>query len=86
MHDGKTEALVGLSDQRHAGGGRHGLWTGPFGLELTRLETDGVVRRGTWRRATVQKAKNCVLGYSAVITSEGGGPAFFLLKEGSNVP
>ena len=67
-HDGKTEALVGPGDQRYAGGGRHGRWAGPFELELTRLETHGVARRGTWRPAALQKAKNCVLGSSAVTT------------------
>ena len=66
-HDGEADALVGPGDQRYAGGGRHGRWAGPFGLELTRLETDGVAQRGTWRPTTLQKAKNCVLGSSAVI-------------------
>ena len=54
--DGKTEALVGPSDQRHAGGG-HGRCAGPLGVELTRLETDGVARRGTWRPVAVPEGR-----------------------------
>ena len=61
----QNEALDGPGDQGQAGGGQ--AWcAGPFGVELTRLETHKVAWRGTGRPVTVQKAKNCVLGSSEV--------------------